>query len=116
MLHRRPHIENHLQSAENQLSARVESLTRNGTDARKIEKDNHVKQFRAQIRKAKKQLAAIVASETLTADKAEIRIRKEAAAKSAPTEKKSKKRDADTPPAKKKKKRRAEPDEVEHAA
>lgn len=116
MLHRKPHIENHLQSDEKRLSARVESLTRNGTDAKRIEKDNQVKQLRAQIRKAKRQLATIVASEILMADKAEIRIRKEAAAKSAPIEKKLKKKDADTSPAKKKKKRRVDPDEVEQAA
>ncbi len=116
MLHRKPHIENHLQSAEKRLAARVASLTINGSDAKRIEKDCQVKQFKAQIRKAKRQLAAITASETLTAEKAEALIRKEAAAKSAPIEKKSKKRDPNTPPAKKKKKRQVESDEDKQAA
>ena len=116
MLHHKPHIENHLQSAEKRLAARVELLTTNGTDSDTIKKDSHVRQFKAQIRKAKRQLTAIATSETLTAEKAETRLRKEAAAKSEQTQKKSKKRDLNAPPAKKKKKRRVEPDEVGQAA
>jgi hypothetical protein len=116
MLHRQPHIQNHLLSAKTRLAARINLLTENGADADKIKKDNQVRQFKAQIRKAKKQLTAIEASETLTAEKAEARIRKEEAAKSAPTSKKSKKRDPNTPPAKKRKKTRIELAEDKQAA
>lgn len=108
MLHRKPQIENHLESAEKRLSARVESLTTIGIDASRIQKDYKVRQFKAQIRKSKKQLTAILAAETLTAEKAETRTRKDAAAKSEPSKKKSSKRDPNTPPAKKRKKRPAD--------
>lgn len=113
MLHRKPHIENHLQSAEKRLSARLELLTTNGADAGRIKKDSQIKRFKAQVRKAKRELTAIAAAETLMAEKSEARIRKEAAAKLETMHKKSKKRDRNAPPAKKRKKRRVEVDENE---
>lgn len=111
MLHRKPHIENHLQSAEKRLASRLELLTTNGVDAGRIKKDSQIKRFKAQVRKAKRELTAIAAVETLMAEKSESRTRKEAAAKSEAMHKRSKKRDRNAPPAKKRKKRRIEVDE-----
>lgn len=116
MLHRKARIQNHLESTEKLLAARVELLKANGVDACRIEKDSQIRQIKAQVRKAKRQLGAIAAVEIQMAEKAEARIRREAAAKSAANQKKSKKRDVNAPPAKKRKKRRIEPDEIESAA
>ncbi|WP_319524514.1 hypothetical protein [uncultured Desulfosarcina sp.] len=112
MLHRKPHIESHLKSAEKLLAERHEVLTANGMDAEKIIKDSRIKQLKAEMRHAKKQLAAIAALETQMAEKAEARIRKETAAKSGELPDKPKKRDRNAPPAKKKKKRRTEMEEA----
>ena len=113
MLHRKPHIENHLQSAEKRLAARLELLTANGMDTDRIKKDPQIRRFKARVRKARRELTVIAAAETLTAEKAETRIRKTADAKSEALHKKSKKRDPNAPPAKKRRKRRFEVDEGE---
>lgn len=112
MLHRKSHIENHLRSAENRLAARLELLTTNGMDADRMKKDPQIRRFQAQARKARRELSAIAATETLMAEKAESRIRK-AAAKSEASHNKPRKRDRDAPPAKKRKKRHLEADENE---
>ena len=112
MLHRKPHIESHLKSAEKLLAERLELLTANGMDAGTILKDSRVKQLKAEARHAKKQLAAIAALETQMAEKAEARIRKETAAKSGDLSDKPKKKDRNALPAKKKKKRRIELEEA----
>ncbi len=115
MLHRKPHIENHLQSAEKRLAARLELLTTNGMDADRIKKDPQIRRFKARMRQARRELTVIAAAESLTAEKVETRIRKAAAAQSEATQKKSKKRDPNAPPAKKRRKSRPEADEVEQA-
>ena len=111
MLHRKPHIENHLQSAQKRLADRLELLTAKGVDADRIKKDNIVKKFNAEVRKAKQELAAIAAVQTLMAEKADSRERKKAAAASEALNRKSKKRDKNAPPAKKRRKRRMEEEE-----
>lgn len=108
MLHRKPQIQNHLQFAQKRLADRLELLTANGVDADRIKKDYKIKQFNAEARKAKRELAAIAAVEALMAEKAESRQRKEAAAGSEALGKKSKKKDKDAPPAKKRRKPRME--------
>lgn len=113
MLHRKPHIENHLQSAKKRLAARLELLTTIGMDADRIQKDPQIRRFKARVRKARRELTVIATTETLTAEKAETRIRKAAAAKAEALEKKSKKRDRNAPPAKKRRKRRNEADQDE---
>jgi hypothetical protein len=116
MSHHKPRIQNHLLSAEKGLAVRVELLKTKGIDGSRVEKDCQIRKLKAQVRKAKRQLTAIAALETQMAEKAEVRIRKEAAAKSEAHQKKSKKRDVNAPPAKKRKKRRIESDEIEQAA
>ncbi len=111
MLHRKPHIQNHLQRAQEKLAARLELLTTDGVDADRIKRDYKIKQFNAEARKARRELAAIAAMETLMAEKAESRQRKEAAAKSEASGKKSKKKDRNAPPAKKRNKIRVEAEE-----
>ncbi len=113
MLHRKPYIEDHLRSSEKRLAARLELLTANGVDAQNIKKDNYIKQLKAKVRKAKRELTSIAAMESLAEEKAESRIRKEAAAKAEAVNGKRKKRDGDAPPAKKRKKRPAEVDQDE---
>ena len=113
MLHRKPHIESHLQSAEKRLAARLELLTANGMDADRIQKDPQIRRFKARMRQARRELTVIATTETLTAEKIETRIRKAEAAQSEALQKKSKKRDPNAPPAKKRRKRRLEADEGE---
>ena len=115
MLHRKPHIENHLKSAEKRLAEHLEQLNANGMEAAKIPRNSQVKNLKATIRQAKKQLAAIAAIETQMATKAEDRIRKEAA-KAAEPASKPKKKDRSAPPAKKRKKPRLEAEAAEQAA
>jgi hypothetical protein len=77
----------------------------------RIYKDAQIRRFKAQVRKAKRELTEIAAVETQMAEKAELRIAKAAAAQSAALQKKAKKRDRNAPPAKKRRKRRYEADE-----
>jgi hypothetical protein len=111
MLHRKPYIEKHLQSAQKRMAARLELLTTNGVDAAQIKKDTQIKHFNAQVRKAKRELSAIAAIENLVAEKNESRLRKEAAAKEEALQPPPKKRDLNAQPAKKKKQRHVEAEE-----
>ena len=115
MLHRKPHIENHLESAQKKLAARLELLSTADMAADQIQRDAKVRHFTAQISKAKRELRNTAAIETQTAEKAELRVRKEAAAKAGNSPEKSKKRDVNAPPAKKRKKPRVELDDAEQA-
>jgi hypothetical protein len=81
MLSRKPQIEEHKKSAEGKLAARLELLKTKGMDAKQIQKDARIKQIKAQIRKAKHQMGGIAAMEALTAEKADARAQKAAAAK-----------------------------------
>ena len=81
MLNRKSQIEAHKKSAEGQLAARLELLKSRGMDDRRIEKDPGIKKIKAQIGKARHQMAGITAMETLVGAKAEARAQKAAAAK-----------------------------------
>jgi hypothetical protein len=91
MLHRKPHIENHLRHLENLLVGLSEVLVTIHVDSDQINKDNRIKQLKARIRQTKKQLATIAALETQKAGKAEAGMLKEAATKSAAAHKRLKK-------------------------
>lgn len=81
MLHRKPYIENHKKDAETKLAARLEFLKTKGMPAERIQRDPSVKHFRAEIRKAKYQLADIAKLELQIAEKVEIKAKKLAAPK-----------------------------------
>ena len=112
MLHREPHIKKHLELAEVRLSERIELLTTNGMDQKRIKKDNAIKFLEAKIRQAKKQLGSLANLKKELAASAEARIQKAEAAKAEKMEAKPKKKDKSAPPAKKRNKVRiAEEDE-----
>jgi len=81
MLNRKPYIENHKNHAETRLTARLEFLKTKGMSAVRIQRDPTVKHFRAEIRKAKYQLADIAKLELQIAEKADIKAKKLAAPK-----------------------------------
>ena len=104
MLSRKPQVEAHKKSAEGKLAVRLELLKTKGMDAKQIEKDSIIKQLKAKIRKAKHQMDGIAAMETLTAEKADAKARKVAAAKAPqPAPKKAPKSAAPKKPKKEKK-------------
>ena len=81
MLNRRPQIEAHKKAAEENLAARLEMLKAKGVNEEQIQRDARIKQLRAQVRKAKHQLAGIAAMTGLMEEKAAAKARKAAAAK-----------------------------------
>lgn len=81
MLNRKPFIEEHRKAAEGKLATRLELLKTKGLNDKLIEKDAKVKQYKAEIRKAKNQMAGIAAMEALTSEKAAAKAQKAAAAK-----------------------------------
>jgi hypothetical protein len=81
MLDRKPQVAEHQKSARSQLAARLELLKAEGKNDKQIQKDPRIKQIRAEIGKAKKQMAAIGALETLLVAKAEAKAQKKEAAK-----------------------------------
>lgn len=81
MLNRKPQIEAHKKAAEDNLAARLELLKTQGWDDGRIQKDARIKQFRAQVRKARHRLAGIAAMTALMNEKAAARDRKAAAAR-----------------------------------
>jgi hypothetical protein len=81
MLNRKPQIEAHKKTAEENLAARLELLKTQGWDDGRIQKDAKVKQYRAQVRKAKHQLEGIAAMAALMEEKSAAKDRKAAAAK-----------------------------------
>jgi hypothetical protein len=83
MLNRKPFIEEHQKSAAAKLAARLELLKARGLDDKTIAKDAKIKQYKAEIRKARHQAQSIGAMEALTSQKAEHKAQK-AAAKAAP--------------------------------
>ena len=112
MLNRKAMIEEQKERAEQKLAARLELLKTGGTDAARIEKDTTIRKIRAQIREAKHRIAGIDAMENLTAQKAEARTKKEAAAKAPRQEAKKAKSAA---PKKPKKEKRAVQEEPQNA-
>lgn len=81
MLNRKPYITNHKMHAESKLAARLEFLKAKGTPDERIQRDPTVRHFRAEIRKAKYQLADIAKLELQIAQVAEIKAQKLAAPK-----------------------------------
>ena len=81
MLNRKPYIENHKNLAESKLATRLEILKSRGMTPVQIQRDATVKHFRAEIRKARYQLADIATLESQIAQRAEIKAKKLAAAK-----------------------------------
>ena len=81
MLSKKPHFENHKTQAESMLTARLEILKSKGMSDLQIKKDTKVKHYRAEIRKARYQLADIAKLETQIAQKAETKAAKLAAPK-----------------------------------
>ena len=81
MLNKKPYIENHKLSAESKLVARLEFLKTKGTPDEGIKKDSTVRHLRAEIRKARYQLADIAKLEQQNVQKAEIKEQKLAAPK-----------------------------------
>ena len=105
MLNRKHFIEDHRKAAEGKLAARLESLKTKGLNDKLIQKDAKIKQYKAEIRKAKHQMAGIAAMEALTREKAETKAQKAAAAKAPRQE--PKKAPKSTAPKKPKKERKA---------
>ena len=81
MLNRKPQIEEHKKTTEDRLVARMQLLKSEGAEDRVVQKDAKIKQFKAEIRKARHQLESIAALETLVRDKAAAKAEKAAAAK-----------------------------------
>ena len=81
MLNRKPFIEDRRKAAEGKLATRVELLKTKGVNDKLIQKDAKVKQLKAEIRKAKHQMAGIAAMEALASGKVEAKAQKAAAAK-----------------------------------
>jgi hypothetical protein len=81
MLNRKPYIENHKNLAEGKLFARLDFLKTKGLPDERIQKDPTVKHFKAEIRKARYQLADIAKLESQIMRQAEIKAEKLAAPK-----------------------------------
>jgi hypothetical protein len=81
MLNKKSYIENHKQDAESKLAAWLESLKAKGMPHERIKKDPTVRHLRADIRKARYQLADIAKLELQITQKAEIKAQKLAAPK-----------------------------------
>ena len=84
MLNKKPYIENHKNLAESKLATRLEILKSRGMTPVQIQRDATVKHFRAEIRKARYQLADIATLESQIAQRAEIKAKKLAAPKTDP--------------------------------
>ena len=81
MLSKKPHFENHKTQAGSMLAARLEILKSKGISDLQIKKDAKVKHYRAEIRKARSQLADIAKLEAQIVQKAETKAAKLAAPK-----------------------------------
>jgi hypothetical protein len=84
MLNKKPFIENQQNLAAGKLAARLEFLKTKGMPDERIQKDPTVKHFRAEIRKARYQLADIAKLESQIAQQAEIKAQKLAVPKTDP--------------------------------
>jgi len=113
MLNRKPYSENHKNLAESKLAARFEILKSKGMTAEQIKRDGTVKHFRAEMRKAKNQLAEIAKLELQIAQKTETKAKKLAASKVQPPKHKSSDADLEKKRAKKEKKAAAAKAETE---
>jgi hypothetical protein len=75
-LHKKAHIEKHKDAAAKKLVIRLEALKTLGMDERAIRKDAVVRQIKAAIRQAKRQMDRIAEIEALDRKKAETREQK----------------------------------------
>ena len=105
MLNRKPFIEDHRKASADKLAARLEFLKAKGADDKVIQKDPKIKQYKAEVRKAKRQMAGIGAMEALISEKVEAKAQKAAAAKAPRQE--PKKAPKSTAPKKPKKEKKA---------
>ncbi len=80
-LRRKPDIENKREAAARKLAIRLEALKAQGVDERTIHKDAAVRQIKAAIRQAKRQMDRIAEMEELDQRKAEAREQKRNAPK-----------------------------------
>ena len=81
MQNRKPQIEAHKKTAEENLAARLELLKTQGWDDDRIRKDAKIKQYRAHVRKAKHQLESIAAMVALMEEKSAAKASKATTAK-----------------------------------
>ena len=102
MSHKRKHdIETRRELAQRKLVARLEALEAQGLEERVIQKDAAVRQIKAAIRQARKQMDRIAAFETLDREKAEVKEQK----RNAPKEARAKVKKADQGESRRKAKR-----------
>jgi hypothetical protein len=80
-LHKKPYIENKKEAAARKLALRLEALKAQGVDERTIQKDTAVRQIKAAIRQARRQMDRIAEFEDLAQRKAEAREQKRNAPK-----------------------------------
>lgn len=111
MSNKKPNIENRRDQAAKRLSTRLESLKAKGADDTQIKRDPMVRKIRAEVRKAKMQLANVEKNEKQIAQQAEAKAQKLAAPKTrklaAPkTDKPKQKKSDEAPPKKKAKKKK----------
>lgn len=91
LLQRKLHIETRKEDAERKLTARLETLKAQGLDGEALQKDPAVRQIRAAIRQARRQMARIAEIEEQDRKKAEAREQK----RNAPREARAKAKKAD---------------------
>jgi hypothetical protein len=113
MLSKKPYFENHKDLAAGKLAARLEFLKTKGMPDERIQKDPTVKHFKAEIRKAKYQLADIAKLESQIARQAEIKAQKLTAPKTDPPKHKRSESDPTKKRAKREKKLAAAAAETE---
>ena len=113
MLSKKLYFENHKDLAAGKLAARLEFLKTKGMPDERIQKDPTVKHFKAEIRKAKYQLADIAKLESQIARQAEIKAQKLTAPKTAPPKHKRSESDPTKKRAKREKKLAAAAAETE---
>ena len=104
MLRRKPYVEQHKATAENQLAVHQETLKSMGMTETQIKRDSRVRHIKGKIRQAKQQLKGLAELESQIARMAEIKLEKQALKK----ESQLKKKRAPEPEIKKSKKEKKE--------
>jgi hypothetical protein len=104
MLRRKPYVEQHKTTAENQLADKVATLKSMGMTETQIKRDSRVRHIKGKIRQANQQLKGLAELESQIARMAEIKIEKQALKK----ESQPKKRRAPEPEIQKTKKEKKE--------
>ena len=100
MLRRKPYVERHKATAENQLAVHEETLKSMGMTETQIKRDSRVRHIKGKIRQAKQQLKGLAELESQIDRMAEIKLEKQALKK----ESQPKKQRAPEPEIKKSKK------------